>query len=66
MTRKIGRAQRFLRWLFGWPFRQMLDVIGDPMPAEMHAFEAQVEEIHHRSNGKRALLMIHSGRTKPA
>ena len=64
MSRKIGRVQRFLRWLFGSPFQDMSDVIGDSVPPELRTFEARSEEIAHQPNGKVASPRIHSSHRK--
>ena len=65
MSGKQGRIQRFLRWLFGSPFENMSDVIGDPVPPELHVFEARVDEMQHHPDGKAAVAISHSDRTKP-
>ena len=65
MTKRTGRIQRFLRWLFGSPFENMADVIGDPVPPELRVFYAQVDEIQHHPDGKAAGATFHSNRTKP-
>ncbi len=64
MSKGIGRVQRFLRWLFGSPFQSMSDVIGDPVPPELRAFEARSEEIVHHPNGQVASPRIHSSHRK--
>jgi hypothetical protein len=66
MSKKRGRVQRFLEWLFGSPFQNMSDVIGDPVPPELYVFEARVDEMQHRSDGKVAASTFRSDRTKPA
>ena len=66
MSKKRGRVQRLIRWMFGSPFQQMPAVFGDPVPAELRVFEAQAEEIQHRSSGKVAASTTHSGQTRPA
>lgn len=37
----------FLRWLFGAPFQELPSEFGDPVPAELRIFEAEVTEIQH-------------------
>jgi len=50
MSKKLGRVQRFLHWLFGSPFENQTDVIGDPVPPELRAFEARSAELAHQVN----------------
>ena len=64
MPKKIGRVQRFLRWLFGSPFQDMSDVMGDSVPPELRAFEERSEEMTHHPNGKVASTQIHSSHRK--
>ena len=65
MSRKQGRIQRFLHWLFGSPFEHMSGTIGDPVPPELRVFEAQVNEMQHHLDGKIPEATFHSDRTKP-
>ncbi len=51
MPRKIGRVQRFLRWMIGSPFQSMSDAFGHSVPPELRVFEARAEEMAHHSNG---------------
>lgn len=41
-------ARGFLRWLFGAPFQELPSEFGDPVPAELRVFAAEVTEIRHR------------------
>ena len=66
MSKRPGRVQRFLRWLFGSPFQDMPNAFGDPVPPEQRVFEAQVEEMRHHSNGEVPASTIHSDRTRRA
>jgi hypothetical protein len=66
VSKRPGRVQRFLRWLFGSPFQDMSDAFGDPMPPELRVFEAQVVEMQDHSHGKVAAPTIHSDRTRRA
>ncbi len=43
--------QRFLRWLFGAPFKDLGEPFGDPIPPEMHKFEAEADEMTHVPRG---------------
>ncbi len=49
--KKPNVIQRFLRWLFGTPFEDMGEPFGDPVPPEVHKFEAETEEITHIPRG---------------
>ena len=42
----------FLRWLFGAPFQELSSEFGDPVPAELRIFAAEVAEIQHHSLGQ--------------
>ena len=64
MSKKPGRVQRFLRWMFGAPFQDMSDAFGDSMPPEMRAFEARSEEIVTHSKGRVASARLHSSHHK--
>jgi len=61
--KKPNVVQRFLRWLFGAPFEDLGKPFGDPVPPEIHKFEAESEEITHLSRGD----LMHGGahRTRP-
>jgi hypothetical protein len=37
----------FSRWLFGAPFQELPTEFGDPVPAELRIFAAEVTEIQH-------------------
>ncbi|MFN8596515.1 MAG: hypothetical protein U0559_10075 [Anaerolineae bacterium] len=66
MSKKLGRVQRFLHWLFGSPFENQTDVIGDPVPPELRAFEARSAELAHHVNtrsSKTASRVHHSKST---
>jgi hypothetical protein len=64
MSKKTSQVQRFLQWLFGSPFQERSDVIGDPVPPELRAFEAHSDEMAHHLNGKVASPRIHSSHRK--
>lgn len=51
MSIQTGRLQRFLHWLFGSPFEEMSTAIGDPVPPELQAFDAEVEHMQHQLDG---------------
>lgn len=48
---KSNVVQRFVRWLFGAPFRELPPEFGDPVPPELRAFEAEAEEIQRHPFG---------------
>jgi hypothetical protein len=65
-TKKPGWIQRFVRWLFGSPFRELPPEFGDPVPSELRVFEAQAEEAQHQAQGDMPpLSSVHPGQTKP-
>jgi hypothetical protein len=64
--KKPGWIQRFVRWLFGSPFRELPPEFGDPVPPELRVFEAQAEEAQHQARGDiPPLPPVHPGQTKP-
>jgi hypothetical protein len=64
--KKPGWIQRFVRWLFGAPFRELPPEFGDPVPPELRVFEAQAEEAqHHARNDVPPLFSIRHEQTKP-
>jgi len=51
MLQKIwGQVQRFARWLFGAPFRDLPPGFGEPMP-EIREFEEEMKETQNRPHG---------------
>ena len=66
MTKRTVRLQRFLQWLFGSPFENMSDVIGNPVPPELRVFFARVDEMQSHPDGKAVVATFHSDRTKPS
>ena len=49
MIQKIWKPiQRFGRWLFGAPFRELPQEFGDLTPPELRIFEAEAEEVRQR------------------
>lgn len=64
MSKKIGRAQRFLRWMFGSPFQDMSDAFGDSVPPGLRVFEARAEEMAHHSSGTVESSQIQSSHHK--
>jgi hypothetical protein len=66
VSKRPGRVQRFLRWLFGSPFQEMPDAFGDSVPPELRVFEARVEEMQDHSNGEVAASTIRPDRTRRA
>jgi hypothetical protein len=51
LHRVLGTVRRFMRWLFGSPFRDMPEGFGEPMP-EIREFEEEMEIAQHRVRGK--------------
>jgi hypothetical protein len=49
--KKLGAVRRFLRWIFGAPFKEMGEPFGDPVPPEMRKFEAESAEISNMPRG---------------
>ena len=43
--------RRFIGWLFGSPFRDLPPEFGDPVPADLRAFEVETEEASHHASG---------------
>jgi|MudIll2142460700_1097286.scaffolds.fasta_scaffold1932563_2 hypothetical protein len=64
--KKSNRIQRFLRWLFGTPFEDLGEPFGDPVPPEMHKFEAESDEITHLSRGEVMPKSTHHTRPRPS
>lgn len=48
---KHNPIRRFVRWLFGSPFRHLPPAYGNPVPTDLQAFEAQANEAAHRGLG---------------
>lgn len=64
--KKSGWIQRFLRWLFGAPFRELPPEFGDPVPTELRVFEYQAEEVQHHPRSKIPTSRpAHHKQTKP-
>lgn len=40
-----------MRWLFGTPFQELPPAFGDTLPPELHAYEAEVDEMEHHPVG---------------
>lgn len=66
MSKKPGRVQRFLHWLFGSPFENQTDVIGDPVPPELRAFEARSAELAHQESNRSGKTAPHAHHSKSA
>ena len=56
MTQHTSRswANRFVRWLFGSPFRGLPRPFGNPVPPDLEAFEARAKEATHHGLGHAA------------
>jgi hypothetical protein len=46
---KSNWVRRFLRWLFGSPFKELPPEFGDTVPPELRVFEAEAEEVQHHT-----------------
>ena len=66
MSKKTGRTQRFLRWLFGSPFQDESTLLGDPVPPELRAFEARSAEITHQRHSQLNPRTIRKSRHQPS
>ena len=38
---------RFVRWIFGAPFKALPPEFGDEVPSDLRVFESQAEEVRH-------------------
>jgi hypothetical protein len=47
-------AGRFLKWLFGAPFRALPSEFGNEVPAELQVYEAKTEEAQHERHEEEA------------
>jgi hypothetical protein len=47
----VNWPRRFIRWLFGGPFRKLPPAFGSTVPADLQVFEAQAEEAEHHGVG---------------
>ncbi len=47
-----GWLERLVRWFFGAPFGKVPPELGDPVPPDLRAFEAQAEAAQHHSIGR--------------
>ncbi len=50
-SKKPGWVRRFVRWIFGAPFRDLPPEFGDPVPPELRTFETNAEETQHHPIG---------------
>jgi hypothetical protein len=59
--------QRFVRWLFGSPFRRLPAPFGNTVPSDLQVFEAQADEAaHHGLGGVATTVPAHHATTRPA
>jgi hypothetical protein len=59
--------QRFVRWLFGSPFRSLPPAFGSPLPAELRLFRFRAHEAEHLGIGTVAgRVPAHHEKTRPA
>lgn len=61
-----GRVGRFVRWLFGAPFRYLPRPFGDSVPADLRVFEAEQIEAQHHTAPTPSPVLAGRGRSKPA
>jgi len=54
-------VRRVVRWFFGSPFRNLPPEFGNPVPAELQVFEAEVEENQHHIEEIPAPPGVHTG-----
>jgi hypothetical protein len=64
--KKVNPFRRFLRWLFGAPFEDLGEPFGDPVPPEVHKFEAESDEITHMPRGEAMPQNTHHTRPHPS
>lgn len=63
---KHSGLSRFVRWLFGSPFRRLPSAYGNPVPADLQVFEAQADEAeHHGLGGVAASVPPSHQKTRP-
>ena len=67
MSRRMIRYPgRFVRWLFGSPFRELPPAFGNTVPPELRAFEAEAAEAGRRGlGGVAAPVPVRSRKTHP-
>jgi hypothetical protein len=59
--------QRFVRWLFGSPFRSLPPAFGNPLPVELRLFRFRASEAERSGIGSVAAgVPAHHERTRPA
>jgi hypothetical protein len=58
---------RFVRWLFGSPFRELPPAFGNTVPTELQVFEAEAAEAgRHGIGGVAIPVPVHHRKTRPA
>jgi hypothetical protein len=63
---KIAWPRRFVRWLFGAPFRRLPLPFGDPTPADLRAFREQATEARRHTRGRaEPVTSVHHAHTRP-
>ena len=67
MSRRVKNyPERFARWLFGSPFRELPSAFGNTVPSELQVFEAEAAEASRRGlGGVAAPLPVHHRKTHP-
>jgi hypothetical protein len=68
MTRahRPGWINRFVRGLFGAPFRNLPSEFGDTVPPELRVFETESEQVQHTVEREPAASLPRDGRSSPA
>jgi hypothetical protein len=66
MNTIIEAVGRFVKWLFGAPFRVLPSEFGNEAPAELRVYEAKTEEVQHETREERSPEpAAQAERTKP-
>lgn len=59
--------RRFIRWLFGGPFRQLPPPFGNPVPPDLQRFEEEAADAtRHAIGGVSHPASSHHAKTQPA
>ena len=59
--------KRFVRWLFGGPFRQLPPQYGSTVPPDLQQFEAEAEQMRHQGlGGVAGKAPVRHAKTSPA
>lgn len=59
--------KRFIRWLFGSPFRQLPPPFGNPVPLDLQQFEAEADDAQRQGfGGVAGQASSHHAKSSPA